>query len=218
MVCAQSSDNRLRMAPTPAQIALGAKIEELRNRLGETQAEFGDRFGVEQVSVHRWETGKSPPARKYQSLIAELAGMTVAEFFYTDEPLRIIPIMGEVGAEQVKTPKAKKGQSVQHVKLSLDGNEQVALRVRGDAMSPVYRDGDVLIGVKLTGADIAKALNRDCIVRTTAGEGYVKILIEGSRPGTYRLRSHSPKMLDLVDVTLEWAAPIIWISRAELAN
>jgi len=31
-------------------------IKEIRNRLEESQAIFGQRFGVDQSTVHRWET------------------------------------------------------------------------------------------------------------------------------------------------------------------
>lgn len=34
----------------------GSKIETARKGLNETQAEFGRRFGVDQSTIHRWET------------------------------------------------------------------------------------------------------------------------------------------------------------------
>lgn len=36
------------------------KIKEARASLGETQAEFGLRFGVDQSTIHRWETNGVP--------------------------------------------------------------------------------------------------------------------------------------------------------------
>jgi len=35
-------------------------IREARERVGESQAAFGERFGVDQSTVHRWET-QGPP-------------------------------------------------------------------------------------------------------------------------------------------------------------
>lgn len=35
-----------------------ARIKKLRERLGLTQAEFGDAIGVTQQSVQRWESGE----------------------------------------------------------------------------------------------------------------------------------------------------------------
>lgn len=38
------------------------RIREAREALGESQAVFGSRFGVDQSTVHRWETD-GPPTR-----------------------------------------------------------------------------------------------------------------------------------------------------------
>jgi DNA-binding transcriptional regulator YiaG len=49
-------------------------IRTAREKVGESQAAFGDRFGVDQSTVHRWETAGPPargPARK--ALERELA-------------------------------------------------------------------------------------------------------------------------------------------------
>lgn len=42
-------------------------IREAREKVGESQAAFGARFGVDQSTIHRWETKGAPrrgPARK----------------------------------------------------------------------------------------------------------------------------------------------------------
>lgn len=38
----------------------GEDIRRTRERLGESQGTFGARFGVDQSTVHRWETGGVP--------------------------------------------------------------------------------------------------------------------------------------------------------------
>jgi DNA-binding transcriptional regulator YiaG len=40
----------------------GPQIKEMRTQLGESQVVFGARFGVDQSTVHRWET-ETPPKR-----------------------------------------------------------------------------------------------------------------------------------------------------------
>jgi phage repressor protein C with HTH and peptisase S24 domain len=195
---------------------VGRKIRALRNALRESQAEFGDRFGVEQATVSRWEKGLSPVQRKHQSAIAELAGMTVAEFFHSREAPRLIPIVGYVSGGESFTPTEdhEPGQGIDHITLSLGEEDQVAVRVRGDSMSPVYRDGDTLIGRRIGRRDLTRALGKDCIIKTAAGEGYVKRVLPGSKRHVFRLRSYNPLYDDIEDVALEWAAPIIWINRA----
>lgn len=48
-------------------------IRELRNRLRESQAHFGERFQVSQITVAYWESGRSQPAPRRLSELAILA-------------------------------------------------------------------------------------------------------------------------------------------------
>lgn len=54
-------------------------IHALRSRLGETQAVFGQRFGVSQTTIGYWETGRSQPARRRLDLLAALAATPAPE-------------------------------------------------------------------------------------------------------------------------------------------
>gem|GEM_PF-709127 len=76
---AKSAQQALR-GSRPVIRAIGDRIAELRRGLQESQAAFGSRFGVEQVSVSRWERG-SVPQRRYWKQIAELARVPVGAFF-----------------------------------------------------------------------------------------------------------------------------------------
>ena len=58
-------------------------IKAVRTRLGETQAEFASRFGVDQATIHRWEKG-GVPARgtarvAVEKVLEGLEGLEVAE-------------------------------------------------------------------------------------------------------------------------------------------
>ena len=54
-------------------------------------------------------------------------------------------------------------------------------------------------------------LNKDCVVKTDQGEGYVKKLINGAAAGTFTLLSYNASPIE--HVRLLWAAPIIWVKR-----
>ena len=48
------------------------QIKALRLKLGETQAQFGDRFKVSQVAVSLWESGENePPAMVFMFLMEQ---------------------------------------------------------------------------------------------------------------------------------------------------
>jgi transcriptional regulator with XRE-family HTH domain len=192
---------------------IGEKIKRLRLALGESQEVFGERFGVEQATVSRWQKG-SPVGRQYEQAIADLAGMTVGDFFHSPAQPKLTRLIGVASAGRVKfTPQT--GERGEHVYLDLGGPDEIALKVQDNSMSPVYRTGDILIGRKLQGPDIAKAIGKDCIVRTNAGDGYVRILRASGKPGQYSLRAYNPTEDDVTDVHLDFAAPIIWIGRSQ---
>jgi transcriptional regulator with XRE-family HTH domain len=54
----------------------GEQLREARERLGETQAAFAARLGVDQSTIHRWETN-GPPDRGPAKIAIEsvLAGL-----------------------------------------------------------------------------------------------------------------------------------------------
>lgn len=192
----------------------GSKIASLRAALGDSQELFGERFGVTQTTVSRWEDGV-PVARKYQQPLATLAGLTVAEFFHSDEGHRVVPIVGYVSAGDAFTPiedEDPKARS-EHVTIAFDDLAKVAVIVRGDSMVPAYRPGDVIVGTVRSKRDLMNAVGKDCIIRTANGEGYVKRVMRGTKPGLFRLRSYNSAYDDMDDVEIEWAAPIRYIDR-----
>lgn len=64
---------------------LGYKIKALRISLGKTLEEFGDLIGgVNKSNVSRWEKDLAKPTNERLEKIAELAGMTLAEFKSSD--------------------------------------------------------------------------------------------------------------------------------------
>lgn len=51
---------------------------KMRSDLGESQAEFGARFGVDQSTIHRWETNGLPPKGAARMAI-EMVMQTLAQ-------------------------------------------------------------------------------------------------------------------------------------------
>ncbi|WP_128292035.1 MULTISPECIES: LexA family transcriptional regulator [Afifella] len=121
-----------------------------------------------------------------------------------------VPLVGYVGGGERVVPidDHEKGASLETIDLDFADFDPVAVRVRGSSMAPAYRNGDVLVCSRVEGADIERALNRDCVVMTVDGEGYLKILRPGDKPGTYRLRSYNPAFEDIENVALAWVAPV----------
>jgi len=196
---------------------LGQRIKRLRLRLGESQPEFGARFGVEQPTVSRWEKDSSFPVRSLHEAIAELAGMSVAQFFYPGHHPLNVPVVGYVSGSDSFTPiaDADHGNGMDSLDLALEDGDFIAVRVRGDSMAPVYRDGDTIVARRLGRHDLPSATGKDCIVMTVDGHGYIKRLLAGPGKGVFRLRSYNAAYDD-IEARVDWAAPIVIIKRAAL--
>lgn len=85
----------------------------------------------------------------------------------------------------------------------------IALVVRGDSMLPKYQDGDIIyIGRDHDGV-LPEYIGRDCAVRLTTGETYIKQLMRGDEPGRFTLLSLNAPPMENVEV--EWATPVAFI-------
>lgn len=126
--------------------ALGQRIRELRQQLGDSQAVFGERFGVEQPTISRWEKGYLPE-RRFLGPLAQLAGVPEAEFVYENDQVRMIPLISWVAAsaftEMVPT---RTIDALSYLTVGdLPSGDYFALSVQGDSMDRVAPDKSRII-------------------------------------------------------------------------
>lgn len=103
------------------------------------------------------------------------------------------------------------GHGLDLVELPAQSSEtSYALKVQGDSMLPLYRDGDVLI--VQPGATVHKGDR--VVVKTTGGEVMAKVL-ERQTPKMVALVSLNPAHpnRELPRVEVEWVARIVWASQ-----
>lgn len=122
-----------------------------------------------------------------------------------------VPIVGFVSAGEGWTP--IEGGATEAVDIEIAKPDTIAVEVRGDSMSPVYRNGDTLICQRLFGPFVDNLIGRDCVIQTADGRNYVKILKRGSKPNRVTLKSYDPLVDDIEDVAISWAAPVLWVKR-----
>ncbi|MBA8761742.1 helix-turn-helix domain-containing protein [Staphylococcus coagulans] len=60
-------------------MTLGQKIKQHRLNLGETMAEFGQRFNARSGVVSNWESNVQKPNNKRLKILADEMGLTVTE-------------------------------------------------------------------------------------------------------------------------------------------
>lgn len=92
----------------------------------------------------------------------------------------------------------------------------MALKVTGDSMYPVYRDGDVVFVSRDIDGVSEEDIGEECAVHTYEGGTFLKVLETGSEPNRYTLRSHNAAPME--NVELLWSAPVRFIQRAKRAK
>lgn len=155
--------------------------------------------------------GTSPSIDNFLA-ICKAAGVRPAALLGDEDLSLSVPVVGQAAGE-AWTPV----DDATHppIGFELGGHDTIAVRVAGDAMAPAYRDGDTPICHRQFGPHADNLIGCDCVVRTTKGAHYVKILKRGSRPGRFNLKSYNPVVDDIEDVALAWVAPIAWIRRGQ---
>jgi len=186
------------------------------NWKGWSQRELARRASIDEQKVYKYLQGKVDQPRGDTLLrLADALGVTESWLRYEVGPAVIrIPVVGRVSAGEKFMPfdDAPMGSGYDEIEFTLEDADPIAIEVRGDSMLPVYRPGDYLLCSRRRGEDIRQALNKDCVVKTDQGEGYVKKVISGQKSGTFTLISYNAPPIE--DVRLLWAAPIIWVKRS----
>jgi phage repressor protein C with HTH and peptisase S24 domain len=127
-----------------------------------------------------------------------------------------IPLVGIANGAERWTPfqEPTKGRPPEVADFAFEaGSGAFAIEVRGDSMSPTYRDGDQLFCQRRAGKYLDNLIGLDCALRTDDGETLIKILDKGTMPDRYTLRSYNPLSRPMENVLIDWAAPITWVRR-----
>lgn len=200
--------------------ALGRRVRLLRESLDRTQTDFAGMLGVDQSTVARWESGRTPKAR-HVARLASLAGLHPLEFIYgrPSGPGRATaPVVGYVGAgQQVFTiDDHALGAGLDEVESLVShasgGPPVVAVRIRGDSMHPM-KDGWLLFYTRDQDGVPAECVGRLCVLQVAdEGPALVKEIRRGYQPGTFTLVSWNAAPME--DVALAWAAPVLAIRPA----
>lgn len=197
------------------------KIEQLPNGLraarksaGLSQEDAAEKVGLSQQTVGKQERGTTAVTIEQLLSYAAVYRCDAADLLPGRET-RAVPIVGYVGAGQfVAFDDHAKGQGMDEVECprGLDPKKIVAVRVKGDSMAPLIRDGWLLFYSRDPEPDVAAVLGKTCVVKLAGdhgqdGDTMVRQVRRGYSLGRFNLMPMSGDMIE--DVALEWAAPVL---------
>lgn len=166
---------------------LATKIATLRRTLGQNQAEFGERFGVSQGSVSRWEKGSIPDPTIIAQL-ADLAREDVRSFLggapqdssFVNLGQRLM-VKGSVAAgvwrEAYEWPEDEWFSYTGGSHVSAPAERRFGLRVEGESMNEIYPPGTVLDCVSIWDMEMP-ASGRNVVVVRERLDGAVEATVK----------------------------------------
>lgn len=183
---------------------------------GWSQRELARRSGIDEQKIYKYLQGKVHQPRGDTLLrLADVLGVSESWLRSDLGPARErIPVIGRISSGENFLPYEDNPETApaQEIEFIMDQTDPIAIEVRGESMLPVYRPGDLLLCSRKRGEDIHNCINKDCVVKTDQGEGYIKKLMATSDFGYFNLISYN--LAPIENVRLLWAAQIIWVKRA----
>lgn len=198
-----------------------AGVDALAKRLGLSASGLAKKAGLDPTSFNKSKRVSADgrprwPSTESVAKILEVGGIGLADFAALAEGRRVggAPLLGFAQAGQdgyFDDAGFPVGQGWEEVELPGVARDGVyALRIQGDSMAPVYREGDRII----VGADVAPRRGDRVVVKTTGGEVMAKELAKVTAK-SLELRSLNPAYADrtLKRSEVAWMARILWASQ-----
>lgn len=199
-------------------------IDALAKRFDMSPSAMAKMAGLDPTSFNRSKRGDGDtrprwPSTESLAKVLEATGVGFSEFAALTERARppnprAVPLIGfaQAGADGVfDEAGAPVGQSWDEIDFPGQGEDGVyALEITGDALAPVYRDGDRI----LVSPSVEPRRGDRVVVKTMGGELLVKELARVTARSV-ELASLTPggqdRTLDLAEVV--WIARILWASQ-----
>ncbi|GAA0626382.1 helix-turn-helix transcriptional regulator [Brevundimonas kwangchunensis] len=208
-----------------SHIQIWTAIDRLAKREGLSASGLARRAGLDPTSFNpskRFGPGEPPrprwPSTESLTSILSVTGLSLGDFaeLAQDAPDRppLVPMLGMAQAGQdgfFDDAGLPTGDGWLQTELPRPRDSLLSLRIAGDSMSPLYREGDHVI-VDREATDVRKGDR--VVVRTTGGETLAKELAALSA-GNVTLASinpdYGPRTLPRADIL--WMGRILWVSQ-----
>lgn len=187
--------------------------QRLRDRMAEldiSAASLTKQAGLAYGTITDIMNKGTTPSVDNLAKIARVLGLSLGELYDgASNPTPVIEFSG-MTAGQFWTHPAPDQTTMP---LALFEKPLVWLQVADDGLMPHYRSGDVIGGPKMAPARLANYVGKDVIAETADGVRLICVLHKGATRGRYALRPLDPRLPDVANAQLSWAAPIQVVLR-----
>lgn len=191
------------------------RINELRKKAGLTLEQLALSVGTTTAQVQRLERGTRRLSDHWMARLAVALGVEPVELIAEiPKSVIMVDLVGFAGAGAMYYPDPQAGpwRPISQVEAPPGATKVVALCVRGDALEPVYSDGDLLYFSNDPDdrRDPAFCVGLHCVIQVRDGPAYVR-RVERLPDGRVRLSAYGQEPVD--GATIEWCVPIQWVKR-----
>lgn len=203
--------------------ALWRAVDNLARREGLSPSGLARRAGLDPTSFNpskRFGPGEPPrprwPTTESLNRVLEATGASLGDFaaLADDDSARTLPLLGLAQAGEdgfFDDAGFPTGDGWDQTELPRAGAGRFSLRISGDSMAPLYREGDRVIVDRET----VQARKGDrVVVRTTTGETLAKeIAAQNARAVTLRSINPAYENRVVARADIAWMARILWVSQ-----
>lgn len=157
---------------------MGERIKDLRIKKGLTQEELGKYIGVQKSAIRKYEKGEVQNLKRNSiEILANLFGVTPSYLICLDDEEKKQPQSAVVfvyGTIPAGVPMECIEDIIDTEEIPIDmlkgGRQYFGLLIKGNSMSPEYRDGDIIILQKVDDCESGD----ECVVMVNGNERHVQ--------------------------------------------
>lgn len=194
-------------------------LERRLKELGKTQSQLAEHLGIDPARITEIKQGRRAIRFEEALEIADFLMVgheQIAAWFGLQldapKPSKTM-VVGYVGAGDAVYPIDDHAAGAGHYEVDAPPGAEgdVSVVVRGDSMTPRFRDGEHLGYSRELGFNLQNCYGRECVVDLVDGRRLVKIIERSNNDGCVSLVSVNGATPTEYDMPVNWVAPVTWV-------
>jgi transcriptional regulator with XRE-family HTH domain len=191
--------------------SIANRLKILRHKTGLSQSGFALKYNIPLRSYQAWELGNRSPTTHsvQQCLTAFLKENIIVTLEWIINGTGTPPFYNQGCSKNPTTQSSPDSLEEEISSLKKLYNQLEIFYISDDSMLPGYDTGNIVAGNKLY-IDFPKLHLKDCIVKTSTGIFFRKILFSKCQTSLVTTNTNSKNFEIITDPKIEWIAPVFW--------